>query len=92
VENDFNPGSSPSFHLPLALLQACLNQRMTPQEALQGATSVAARAVSRGDRIGSLRPGYQADIAIIDAPDVNQWMYHFQANACHRVLKKGEWV
>lgn len=92
VATDFNPGSSPSFHLPLAMLQACLYQAMTPQEVLKGATSVAARVVSRGERIGSLAPGYQADIAIIDVPDLNQWMYHFQANACHLVIKKGEWV
>lgn len=92
VATDFNPGSSPSFHLPLAMLQACLNQNMTPQEVLQGATSVAARAVARSDTIGSLQPGFQADIAIIDASDLNQWMYHFQANACKKVIKKGEWV
>lgn len=92
VATDFNPGSSPSYHLPLAMLQACLYQQMTPQEVLRGATSVAARAVARGDRIGSLQPGSQADIAIIDAPDLNQWMYHFRANACHRVIKKGQWV
>lgn len=92
IATDFNPGSSPSYHLPLAMLQACLYQQMTPQEVLHGATSVAAKAVERGDRIGSLQPGYQADIAIIDAPDLNQWMYHFRANACHRVIKKGQWV
>ncbi len=92
VATDFNPGSSPSFHLPLAMLQACLYQQMTPQEVLTGATTVAARAVSRHERIGSLVPGYQADIAIIDAPDLNQWMYHFRANACQGVIKKGRWL
>lgn len=92
VATDFNPGSSPSYHLPLAMLQACLNQAMTPQETLMGATTIAARAVARQDRIGSLLPGYQADIAIVDTPDINQWMYHFQANACHRVIKRGQWV
>lgn len=92
VATDFNPGSSPSFHLPLAMLQACLNQDMTPQEVLRGATCVAAQAVARDDRIGSLEPGYQADIVIIDAPDLNQWMYHFRPNACLGVIKKGRWV
>ncbi len=92
VATDFNPGSSPSYHLPLAMLNACLYQEMTPQEVLHGVTSVAARAISRGDRIGSLLPGYQADIAIIDAPDLNQWMYHFRSNACHGVIKRGEWA
>lgn len=92
VATDFNPGSSPSFHLPLAMLQACLFQQMTPQEALKGATSVAAAAVGRSRLVGSLLPGSQADICIIDASDLNQWMYHFQANACRAVIKKGAWV
>ena len=74
------------------MLQACLNQRMTPQEALTGATTVAARAVGRQDSAGSLMPGYPADLAIIDAPDVNHWMYHFRANACVGVMKAGKWV
>lgn len=92
VATDFNPGSAPSYHLPLALTVACIHQRMTPQEALNGATSVAARAISAGDGIGSLLPGYKADLAVLDAPSINQWLYHFVPNACVKVLKKGLWV
>ncbi len=92
VATDFNPGSAPSYHLPLALTLACLNQRMTPQEALNGATTVAARAVSAQHRIGSLTPGFRADLAIINAPSLNQWLYHFVPNACTGVIKNGEWV
>jgi len=91
VATDLNPGSSPSGHLPLAMLQACLNQAMTPAEVLKGATSIAAKAVNREGSIGSLLAGYQADIAIIDAEDINQWMYHFRANACAAVIKNGVW-
>jgi imidazolonepropionase len=65
---------------------------MTPQEVLNGATSVAARALSASDRIGSLLPGYRADLAIIDSPSLNHWLYHFVPNACIRVLKNGFWV
>jgi imidazolonepropionase len=89
VATDFNPGSAPSYHLPLAMTLACLNQAMTPQEVLHGATSLAARAIGAGDTIGSLLPGYQADFAIIDAPSLNQWLYHFVPNACIAVVKKG---
>lgn len=92
VATDFNPGSAPSFHLPLAMTLACLNQKMTPQEVLKGATCVAARAVAAEHHIGSLLPGYDADIAIIDAPNVNHWLYHFQANACCGVIKSGQWI
>jgi len=91
VATDFNPGSAPSYHLPLAMTLACLNQKMTPQEVIMGATTVAARAISAEQRIGSLLPGYDADIAIIDAPSVNHWLYHFRANACCGVIKSGIW-
>lgn len=91
VATDFNPGSAPSYHLPLAMTLACVNQRMTPQEVLMGATTVAARAIAAEQRIGSLLPGYDADITIIDAPSVNHWLYHFRANACCGVVKSGRW-
>jgi imidazolonepropionase len=90
VATDFNPGSAPSYHLPLALSLACLNQGMTPQEALMGCTAVAARAVARADRIGSLASGFRADIAVIDAPSLNHWLYHFSPNACVAVFKNGQ--
>jgi imidazolonepropionase len=92
VATDFNPGSAPSYHLPLAMTTACVHQRMTPQEVLNGATTVAARAVSASERIGSLLPGYRADLAVIDSPSLNQWLYHFVPNACVKVLKNGFWV
>jgi len=91
VATDFNPGSAPCYHLPLAMTLACLNQQMTPQEALMGATTIAARAIAAEQRIGSLLPGHEADIAVIDAPSLNQWLYHFRANACHAVVKSGQW-
>jgi imidazolonepropionase len=82
VATDFNPGSAPSYHLPLALTLACTLQRMTPSESLKGATCYAARAVGLESQIGSLEPGKAADFTILDAPDVNQWLYHFRPNAC----------
>lgn len=82
VATDFNPGTAPAFHLPLALLLACTLQRMTPAEALKGATIFAARAIAEDNVAGSLELGKRADFALIDAPDVNQWIYQFSANRC----------
>lgn len=82
VASDFNPGTAPSYHLPLALTLACVAQRMTPAEALKGATIVAARAVGLEGQVGSLEPGKAADFAIVEAPDVAHWLYHFRPNAC----------
>jgi imidazolonepropionase len=89
VATDFNPGSAPSYHLPLALTLACTLQRMTPAEALKGATIYAARAAGLEALAGSLEPGKAADFAIIDAPGVNQWLYHFRPNACVRTVIAG---
>ena len=33
-----------------------------------------------------------ADLALIDTPDLNQWLYHFRPNACVAVMKSGQWV
>jgi imidazolonepropionase len=90
VATDFNPGSAPSYHLPLALTLACTLQRMTPAEALKGATSLAARALGLSYRLGSLAPGMAADFAVIDAPDVNHWLYHFRPNACRMTVLRGQ--
>jgi imidazolonepropionase len=92
VATDFNPGSAPSYHLPLALTLACTMQRMTPAEALKGATSIAARALGLEHECGSLQAGRPADFCVIDAPDVNTWLYHFRPNACVRTVIGGETV
>ena len=89
VATDFNPGSAPSFHLPLALTLACTLQRMTPAEALKGATIYAARAVGLESEVGSLEPGKAADFAVLDAPDVNHWLYQLRPNACVRTVISG---
>ncbi len=82
VATDFNPGSAPSYHLPLALTLACVLQRMAPAEALKGATSYAARALGLQESVGSLEAGKAADFVVVDAPDVTHWIYHFRPSAC----------
>ncbi len=92
VATDFNPGSAPSYNLPLAMLLACTVQRMTPAESLKGATVIASRAIGMDTTVGSLEAGKRADFAVIDAPDVNHWLYHFRPNACLRTVIGGATV
>ena len=89
VATDFNPGSAPSYHLPLAMMLACTLQRMTPAEVLKAVTVYAARAIGLESEAGSLEPGKRADFAIIDADSVDQWIYHFRPNACVAISALG---
>jgi len=60
VATDCNPGTSPLQSLRLAMSLACTHFRLTPEEALRGATVNAARALGLQD-CGVLRVGSRAD-------------------------------
>lgn len=64
VATDCNPGTSPVASMTAALNLACVQFRLTPEEALAGATREAARALGLSDRIGTLEVGKVADLAI----------------------------
>jgi len=89
VATDFNPGSAPSYHLPLALTLACTMQRMAPAEALKGATIYAARAVGLEAETGSLEPGKRAEFVVLDSPSIDHWLYNFRPNACKATVFQG---
>lgn len=91
IATDFNPGSAPSYDLPLALMLACTQSRLTPAEALMGATSIAAKALRLSDR-GSLEVGKRADFALLDVESVESWIYHFRPNACVMTVKDGKTI
>ena len=61
VATDCNPGTSPLLSLRQAMQLACTHFRLTPEEALRGATANAARALGLADR-GLLRAGLRADL------------------------------
>lgn len=82
VATDCNPGSSPMTSLPLAMNMACTLFRMTPEEALLGTTSHAARALGLADR-GTLAPGQRADLCIWDAAHPAELSYRIGAESLH---------
>jgi len=66
VATDCNPGTSPVASMTAALNLACVQFRLTPEEALAGATREAARALGLLGEIGTLESGKAADFAIWD--------------------------
>jgi imidazolonepropionase len=81
VATDFNPGSAPSYDLPLAMTLACTMNRLTPAEALRGATINAAKAIGVENVVGSLEPGKRADFVLLDAENVEHWLYHYRPDS-----------
>lgn len=90
VATNFNPGSAPSYHLPLALTLACTLNRLTPAEALKGASIYAAKIIGRDKDMGSLETGKRADFILLQAENVNDWLYQFRANAVRSVYLGGD--
>lgn len=89
LTTDINPGSAPCPSMPLVMAIACRYQRLAPAEALVAATINAAHAVGLGERLGSLEPGKQADLLVLDIPDYRHLAYRFGGNPVVNVIKKG---
>ena len=79
VATDCNPGSSPMTSLLLAMNMACTLFRLTPEEALAGATRHAARALGLDD-CGTIAPGLRADLAVWDAEHPAELAYRIGFN------------
>lgn len=88
VSTDMNPGSSPMTSLLLTMNMACTLFRMTPEEALRGATRHAARALGLLDR-GMLAPGLRADLVVWNADTPAELAYRIGFNPIHQRIIGG---
>lgn len=86
VATDCNPGSSPLASLLLTINMACTLFRMTPEEALAGATREGARALGLAEEIGTIEPGKRAEIAIWDVEHPAELAYRIGFNPLHRLV------
>jgi imidazolonepropionase len=89
IASDHNPGSSPALSMPLMIHMACTLFRLTPEEALRGATVNGALALGLADR-GRLAAGQRADFAVWDLEHANELAYWFGRSACRRVVAGGK--
>jgi imidazolonepropionase len=88
VATDCNPGTSPATSLLLMLNMACTLFRLTPEEALAGATRNAARALGLLDR-GTLAVGLRADLALWDIDTPAELAYRIGDNPCIGIVRAG---
>lgn len=89
VATDCNPGTSPLRSLRQAMQLATMHFRLTPEEALRGATVHAARALALHDR-GSLRVGQRADFVLWNVAQPAELCYWLGGRLARSVYAGGK--
>lgn len=88
VATDYNPGSSVTNNLQLAMAIAALKLKLSPTEVWNAVTVNAAKAIDAD--AGTINQGDQANIVIWDAPNHEYIPYHFGINHAQKVIKDGK--
>lgn len=89
LATDLNPGTCWCESMQMIIALACRYMGLTQAQALAAATLNAAHAIGRGAEVGSLEPGKQADILILETADYRHLGYRFGANLVKTVIKRG---
>jgi imidazolonepropionase len=87
LATDYNPGTSPTISMSMAMSLACTHMKMSPAEAIAAATINGAWALRLANRKGSIEPGKDADLAVFGVEDYREIPYWFGANhSTHTIL------
>jgi imidazolonepropionase len=89
LATDYNPGTSPTVSMAMAMSLACTHMKMSPAEAISAATINGAWALRLAERKGSIEPGKDADAAVFAVEDYREIPYWFGANHCAITVLNG---
>ena len=89
LSTDCNPGTSMTESMPMVIQLACLQMKMTVEEALTAATLHSACSLRLAGETGSIEPGKRADFVLLDAPSYLHLVYHFGVNLIRAVYRDG---
>ena len=89
LATDYNPGTSPTVSMPMAMSLACTHMKMSPAEAIAAATINGAWALRLAGRKGSIEAGKDADLAIFAVQDYREIPYWFGASHCEMTMPNG---
>lgn len=91
MASDYNPGSSPSGNMQLILSMACINYRMTPEEAINATTLNTAYAMECSNTHGSIARGKIANVFITKRiPSYEYMPYAFGSNKIEQIILNGK--
>ncbi|MCY7410903.1 MAG: imidazolonepropionase [Chitinophagales bacterium] len=87
LATDYNPGSSPSGRMSFVISLACIQMKMTPEEAINAATLNGARAMELENVLGSITVGKKANI-ILTKPinSISNIAYNFGNDVIEKVF------
>lgn len=91
IASDYNPGSSPSGNMNFMISLACINYKLTPEEAINAATINGAFAMELNSKHGSIEKGKVANLIITKKnTGYNFIPYSFANNTIESVIVNGE--
>lgn len=90
LATDYNPGTSPTLSMPMAMSLACTHMQMSPAEAIAASTINGAWALRLAHRKGSVEPGKDADLAVFAVKDHREIPYWFGVNRCSFTVMSGK--
>ncbi len=89
LATDLNPGSCFSGSIPLTIALACIYMNMTIEETITALTLNGAAACGLADKKGSLQPGKDGDVVILDFDNINMLPYYVGMNCVKTTIAKG---
>ena len=92
VATDCNPGSCALESLAMVLALACYGCKLSPAEALCGATHNAACSLGLADEVGRIDVGMSADLLMLATGDYRDLVYHAGSPLISAVYQRGQQV
>lgn len=92
LATDLNPGSCFSESIPLMIALACIYMGMTVEETITALTINGAAACGLADRKGSIQPGKDGDLVILEFDNINMLPYYVGMNCVKTTIAKGNVV
>lgn len=89
LATDLNPGSCFSGSIPLTIALACIYMDMSIEETITALTLNGAAACALAGRKGSIQPGKDGDLVILDFDNINMLPYYVGMNCVKTTIAKG---
>ena len=90
LATDLNPGSCFSGSIPLMIALACIYMEMSIEEVITALTINGAAACGLADRKGTIQPGKDGDLVMLEFDNINMLPYYVGMNCVKNTIAKGK--